>query len=200
LESIDTIQTQEVPPKTQESDIQVDQTNVEISTSEQVSSDQQHVTINNQIQKKNKLDIESFEEWKYIKLKEEAKIKAEIYSSKTEKKSSVALNPSDKTEFISNTNHSVIDKKNGDEEDDDSHIIIHHRKNYASPDCGAKLVGNNPEANHASHILLESKDDYMLNSCSNKIWFSIELCEPIKINTFELANLELFSNVPRYFN
>ena len=73
------------------------------------------------------------------------------------------------------------------------------KKNYASPDCGAKLVGHNPESSNPYHILSENKDDYMLNSCSNRVWFSVELCEPIKINKFELANLELFSNVPKNF-
>lgn len=39
----------------------------------------------------------------------------------------------------------------------------------------------------------------MLNSCTNKVWFVIELCEPIKITEIELANFELFSNVPKQF-
>lgn len=39
----------------------------------------------------------------------------------------------------------------------------------------------------------------MLNSCTNRIWFVIELCEPIRITELELANMELFSNVPKQF-
>jgi hypothetical protein len=39
----------------------------------------------------------------------------------------------------------------------------------------------------------------MLNSCKNNVWFIIELCEPIKLIEFSLANFELFSNVPRQF-
>ena len=39
----------------------------------------------------------------------------------------------------------------------------------------------------------------MLNSCSSRIWFVIELCEHIKINELQIANFELFSNVPRQF-
>jgi hypothetical protein len=39
----------------------------------------------------------------------------------------------------------------------------------------------------------------MLNACNRRNWFIIELCEPIKINQIELANFELFSNVPRLF-
>jgi len=178
--------------KAQESEMQEDLSNAEAATTESP----EHVTVN-QIQKKTKLDIESFEEWKDIKLKEKAKIKAEIFNAKIEKKTVTALNPSEKNESPSDTNIPVGSYKDDNDHEDDSHTIVQHRKNYASPDCGAKLVGNNPEANHASHILLESKDDYMLNSCSNKIWFSIELCEAIKITSFELANLELFSNVPR---
>lgn len=136
-----------------------------------------------------KPDIESFEEWKDTKLKEKAK----IHLTKTERKVNVIVNKE-------------VEKPEGDggksissDQEDDDQSILQQRKNYASPDCGAKLIGNNPESNHPSHILSENKDDYMLNACKNKVWFSIELCEPIKISTFELANLELFSNVPKRF-
>lgn len=53
-------------------------------------------------------------------------------------------------------------------------------KNYASPDCGAKVVGSNPEAVSPSAILSPSRDDYMLNPCNVKIWFVVELCESIQ--------------------
>ena len=39
----------------------------------------------------------------------------------------------------------------------------------------------------------------MLNSCSNRVWFVVELCEPIRVIELELANFELFSNVPKQF-
>lgn len=37
----------------------------------------------------------------------------------------------------------------------------------------------------------------MLNPCKAKIWFVIELCEPIQPSTIELANFELFSSTPK---
>ncbi|XP_068237677.1 SUN domain-containing ossification factor isoform X2 [Palaemon carinicauda] len=70
-------------------------------------------------------------------------------------------------------------------------------KNYASPDCGAKLVQANPEATHTSKVIHPNKDEYMLNKCRDKIWFVIELCESIRPQKFDIANFELFSNLPK---
>lgn len=72
-------------------------------------------------------------------------------------------------------------------------------KNFASPDCGAKIVGSNPEAKSASSVLSPSLDEYLLNACTSRIWFIIELCEGIQAKRIELANFELFSSSPRNF-
>ncbi|KAM9789347.1 SUN domain-containing ossification factor [Neosynchiropus ocellatus] len=71
--------------------------------------------------------------------------------------------------------------------------------NYASVECGAKILGANPEAKSTSAILKENMDLYMLNPCSNKIWFIIELCEPIQLKQLDIANFELFSSTPKDF-
>ncbi|KAF3699045.1 Dynamin-1 [Channa argus] len=71
--------------------------------------------------------------------------------------------------------------------------------NYASVECGAKILGSNPEAKSTSAILKENMDLYMLNPCSNKIWFIIELCEPIQLKQLDIANFELFSSTPKDF-
>lgn len=71
--------------------------------------------------------------------------------------------------------------------------------NYASVECGAKILGANPEAKSTSSILKENMDLYMLNPCSNKIWFIIELCEPIQVKQLDIANFELFSSTPKEF-
>ncbi|KAL1279651.1 hypothetical protein QQF64_014251 [Cirrhinus molitorella] len=42
--------------------------------------------------------------------------------------------------------------------------------NYASVECGAKILSSNPEAKSTSAILMENMDMYMLNPCNNKIW------------------------------
>lgn len=55
-----------------------------------------------------------------------------------------------------------------------------HSKNYASPDCGAKIVATNPEAASASNVLSPSRDEYVLNPCTSRIWFVVELCEAIQ--------------------
>ncbi|XP_048845217.1 SUN domain-containing ossification factor-like [Brienomyrus brachyistius] len=46
---------------------------------------------------------------------------------------------------------------------------------------------------------MENMDLYMLNPCSNKIWFVIELCEPIQVKQLDIANFELFSSTPKDF-
>nr|XP_039258977.1 SUN domain-containing ossification factor-like [Styela clava] len=71
--------------------------------------------------------------------------------------------------------------------------------NYASQDCGAKVLAHNEEAKHTSAILDENRDLYMLNPCSTNIWFVIELCEPIQVEQLQLGNLELFSSAPKEF-
>ena len=73
-------------------------------------------------------------------------------------------------------------------------------KNYASPDCGAKIVAANPESLSSSSVLSSLKDEYMLNYCTNRIWFIIELCEAIQAKQLDLANFELFSSSPKHFS
>lgn len=44
--------------------------------------------------------------------------------------------------------------------------------NYASKDCGAKILGSNPEAENVDRILTSNKDDYMINPCTvSKKWW-----------------------------
>ncbi|KAK6616898.1 hypothetical protein RUM43_014868 [Polyplax serrata] len=73
-------------------------------------------------------------------------------------------------------------------------------KNYASPDCGAKIVASNPESLSSSSVLSSLKDEYMLNYCTNRIWFIVELCEAIQAKQLDLANFELFSSSPKHFS
>ncbi|GLV46167.1 uncharacterized protein CBL_02883 [Carabus blaptoides fortunei] len=72
-------------------------------------------------------------------------------------------------------------------------------KNYASPDCGAKIVASNPEAVSAGSVLSPSRDEYKLNTCTSRIWFVVELCEAIQAKKIDLANFELFSSSPKDF-
>nr|XP_057928718.1 SUN domain-containing ossification factor isoform X2 [Doryrhamphus excisus] len=73
------------------------------------------------------------------------------------------------------------------------------KNNYASVECGAKILSANTEAKSSSAILMENMDLYMLNPCSNKIWFVIELCESIQVKQLDIANFELFSSTPKDF-
>nr|CAH7765200.1 unnamed protein product [Callosobruchus chinensis] len=72
-------------------------------------------------------------------------------------------------------------------------------KNYASLDCGAKVVAANAESKSAGAILSPSTDEYKLNPCTSRIWFVVELCEAIQPTRIDLANYELFSSSPKDF-
>lgn len=178
----------------------------------------------------NKADMQSFEEWKEMRLKDAAQLK-DKQQQQQQQQASQSNNNNVSSQQQANaaavgtagTASSQPPSQNGqagkpDKEPSavvkkpplngggeltngaDSSGLLHRRKNYASADCGAKIIASNPEANNPSHVLSESKDDYMLNSCKSNIWFVVELCEPVKISEVEIANLELFSNVPRQFN
>ncbi|XP_069823717.1 SUN domain-containing ossification factor isoform X2 [Dendropsophus ebraccatus] len=97
-----------------------------------------------------------------------------------EKEKSQSMHPS-----VNGVQHTVKVQKN--------------RNNYASVECGAKILSANPEAKSTSAILVENMDLYMLNPCSTKIWLVIELCEPIQVKQLDIANYELFSSTPRDF-
>lgn len=73
-------------------------------------------------------------------------------------------------------------------------IVKMRQKNYASPDCGAKVLASNPEAQSTSSVLTMSKDEYLLSPCTDRIWFVVELCDSIQAQRVELANFELFSS------
>ncbi|KAK9670802.1 hypothetical protein K7432_017440, partial [Basidiobolus ranarum] len=68
------------------------------------------------------------------------------------------------------------------------------RFNYASFDCAALILTSNPEAKGASAILVESKDQYMLNKCEAEKYFVVEFCDDILVDTVALANYEFFSS------
>jgi hypothetical protein len=95
--------------------------------------------------------------------------------------------------------------------------------NYASLECGAKLLASNEDAQvrpppcttalsrslpiHASYLLLslrcrqgasnvlsESKERYAMSPCGSERWLVIELCEEVGLTAFEVANFEFFSS------
>ena len=73
------------------------------------------------------------------------------------------------------------------------------QSNYASVDCGAKILEHNNEASNAESILVENKDLYMLNPCSAQVWFVLELCDVAHVKSIQIANFELFSSTPESF-
>uniref|UniRef100_A0A8R1YEG3 Suco-1 n=1 Tax=Pristionchus pacificus TaxID=54126 RepID=A0A8R1YEG3_PRIPA len=72
-------------------------------------------------------------------------------------------------------------------------------RNYASRECGAKVIYSNPEAENTKAVLNDKeKDDYMRNPCdkAQHKHIVIELCETIQPRSIEIANFELFSSGP----
>ncbi|KAI8825645.1 UNC-like C-terminal-domain-containing protein [Fimicolochytrium jonesii] len=73
------------------------------------------------------------------------------------------------------------------------------RFNFASFDCGALILAQNPEASSATSILHKNKDAYMLNKCTADRFVTVELCEDILVDTVMLANFEFFSSMFKDF-
>lgn len=77
---------------------------------------------------------------------------------------------------------------------------IKQARNFASHECGAKIVSYNEDATFVNRALNEYSDEYMLHPCkSSKNWFVIQLCETIQPQYLELANYELYSSIPKHF-
>ena len=72
-------------------------------------------------------------------------------------------------------------------------------KNYASEECGAKLIRASESMKNPSHLISRNADEYMLYQCRQPTFFVIELCETIRVTRFELDNKELYSGTPRNF-
>lgn len=99
-------------------------------------------------------------------------------------------------ELITNTS---TQRKNNTNGNGKSSTLKIRAKNYASPDCGAKIIASNSDASNTDAVLSSLKDEYMLNPCGSRIWFVVELCEAIQAQRIELANFELFSSSPQNF-
>ena len=88
----------------------------------------------------------------------------------------------------------------------ESNSCIHQRelhwsmKNFASDECGAKIVGHSEEIEHPENVINTNHDQYLLNSCDKPSYFIIELCENIKIQHLELESFELYSGTPSKFS
>ena len=55
------------------------------------------------------------------------------------------------------------------------------KKNFASIECGAKLVRSSENVKHPHHLITRNADEYLLYSCQEASYFVIELCETIKM-------------------
>lgn len=120
--------------------------------------------------------IPVFSEWAQKRLEEvEKEVEQEAVNTSTMKKNAPAANK-----------QPVLKLKNS--------------KNYASPDCGAKIVAANSESSGTGYILTSTRDEYLLSPCKSRIWFVVELCEAIQAERIDLANYELFSSSPKNFS
>jgi len=72
-------------------------------------------------------------------------------------------------------------------------------KNYAAASCGAKIDKHAPDLLNAKYVLSPSKDHYARADCAKKFFFTIELCEIIRLDRIEIASYELFSSRAKDF-
>lgn len=120
--------------------------------------------------------IPVFSEWAQKKLEEvEKEVEQDVVNSSSQRKNASA------------SNKAPVTKLRG-------------AKNYASPDCGAKIVAANAESSSTGKVLTSTKDEYLLSPCKSRIWFVVELCEAIQAEHIDLANFELFSSSPKNFS
>jgi hypothetical protein len=49
-------------------------------------------------------------------------------------------------------------------------VKLRKKKNYASQECGAKILASNPEASSPRSVLNSNRDEYMNNPCKAKRW------------------------------
>ena len=69
------------------------------------------------------------------------------------------------------------------------------RYNYASVDCGARLLYHSPGMKNAAGLLNNSKDSYMLVKCAcPDRHVVIELCQEVRIDSIAISNHEHFSS------
>jgi len=73
-------------------------------------------------------------------------------------------------------------------------------KNFANPDCGAKVIEANLESLFAAELIKNTPDGYMLNECTDKPWFIVELCNHIYANKVAIAVEQLYSGTFKRLN
>tara|TARA_R110002050_G_scaffold253727_2_gene391952 strand:- start:1567 stop:3960 length:2394 start_codon:yes stop_codon:yes gene_type:complete len=88
----------------------------------------------------------------------------------------------------------------GDDDDDDDGWTVDNRFNYASVDCGAKVLQANKEASDRSSVLFSSLDKYSISPCSADRFLVVELCEEIGVDSFQIVNAEYFSSTMQYID
>ncbi|CAK5088824.1 unnamed protein product [Meloidogyne enterolobii] len=128
----------------------------------------------------------------------EASLESPIESTSAQPE--VSSSPTSPATSTTSTTTTTLSITSQEEESTQQHP--HSKRNYASKECGAKVLYSNEEAENKGAILNDpERDDYMRNPCEraqNK-FLIIELCEIIQLNSFEIANFELFSSNPKDF-
>jgi hypothetical protein len=144
--------------------------------------------------------IKSFEEWTKQKLEQE-KLKHHSVTNGNQNVDHLTP-PIDKAAAASTIETVSIEEKIQTSRVVHSIPLVVSKRNYASKECGAKVIGANDEAEKSGAILNDKeKDEYMRNACekAKEKFVIIELCETIQPKSIELANYELFSSSPKSF-
>ena len=64
----------------------------------------------------------------------------------------------------------------------EQHDVKDEWKNFASTDCGAKIIRSSSNMKHPNHVLNRNEDEYLLYTCDQPAFFVIELCENVKLS------------------
>jgi len=72
--------------------------------------------------------------------------------------------------------------------------------NYASEHNGAKVLAANREAKHASAVVSDDRDAYLITPCSADKWLVVELSEEVLLDAVALANHEFYSSSVKEFD
>ena len=65
------------------------------------------------------------------------------------------------------------------------------KKNFASVECGAKVVRSSDNVKHPHHLITRNADEYLLYSCQESSYFVIELCETIKMIRYRVITIPI---------
>ncbi|XP_075242837.1 uncharacterized protein LOC142337474 isoform X2 [Convolutriloba macropyga] len=170
-------------------------------------------TVDQKVEKETeKEDMFTFQEWKEQKLMEEQLSKEAAAASAQGAANGAASggasgseqgsgNPNQASNGINGNaaggnGHAGASGSNGGVGGGSSFKVQQYTQNFASADCGAKVLDAPASSQGRDAILHSDRDKYLNFPCDEpKKYFVIELCEPIQLKVLDIGCYELFSSL-----